>query len=1116
MTCSPRALLRSVPLLTSCYLALASGLLVSRADAGVFENGAILSRITGSVTELATGDLDGDGHIDVVIDDAALAKVQLLRGLGNGHLEFAGEASTGPSPGPLAVGDLNGDGRADVIVTNRGAASLSVVLSLAAGFQSQPVSLPGVPAQAQLTDLDDDGSRDILVALTSPAELGWLRGNGNGTFQPYVMLSSISQGTPRQVEVADFDADGDLDVAVLAMSGLFPTVLVGLDTGSGLSPLIALPSGQPGGPGPMRINPRGQFGVPEVCLFDLGPILGPGGFRGAPRYFSWRWDGQSFVGGVAGFHSSLPVSSAFRIMELNGQGVGDFVIGTDIYCIVPQIGAWSSNPTFGGPGLAAADMNGDGKADLVGASCQAVSVSLLTPVGDYTIESGGGAGYKFPIFKTPSTSFVVGELDEDAHLDAALVRGDSLWLRTGSAAGTFSSATLIPISTPMPRPLRLADINGDGRLDLVAILAQSSSDSRVVVVPNGVGTTFGTPVSTPVPSLVGAFGVGDANGDGRADVLVDDLDMVRVLKGNADGTLTETWSRALGDLFRGLRFADLDRDGALDLVLAGLDGGITSAHGNGDGTFADPVSFNGPLTTGDVIGVGDLDRDGVEDVCIGTETGLVSMKGLGGGALGPPVLTFASQYVLLDEFGDVDYDGIPDAIIRRSGGACSAPLEVARGLGDGTFELEGVYLRGFADEVVLAPLEDATLDLLFSTRFTVAEFSVLRNVTPVHSITASAAAGGSITPSGTVPVAEGADRQFQIVPAQNFGILDVLVDGVSVGAVSSYTFEDVSADHTIHATFIASTLVEVDFGIDRIRLGGNHLGHAVPTYIEPAGPETPADIVAASIRLNGVVSIDPSFTPVIGDHDRNGISDLEVQFRREDLDPILPAGDAVPVHINGAFTGGGLFHGSDVVAVRRPKIHVPRGNSSVVAGTEIVVEYELLEGANWVALLHSMDDGATWTLDATEQQNDGTLLWHAPNAVSQAARLAIAQVESGSQADPEVIGVLAVSEAFQITSLVGVPEIPSALELAAILPTPSRGVANIGFALPRTGRVRLDVLDLAGRRVTTLHEGSLEAGRHQRVWKGERTTGGLAPAGVYLVRLWTEQGERVRRVVWMR
>ncbi len=71
-------------------------------------------------------------------------------------------------------------------------------------------------------------------------------------------------------------------------------------------------------------------------------------------------------------------------------------------------------------------------------------------------------------------------------------------------------------------------------------------------------------------------------------------------------------------------------------------------------------------------------------------------------------------------------------------------------------------------------------------------------------ITASAGAGGTIAPSGAVTVFSGENKPFTITPDFGFAVDDVLVDGVSVGAVTSYTFNSVAANHTIAASFVSS------------------------------------------------------------------------------------------------------------------------------------------------------------------------------------------------------------------------------------------------------------------------------------------------------------------------
>lgn len=80
-----------------------------------------------------------------------------------------------------------------------------------------------------------------------------------------------------------------------------------------------------------------------------------------------------------------------------------------------------------------------------------------------------------------------------------------------------------------------------------------------------------------------------------------------------------------------------------------------------------------------------------------------------------------------------------------------------------------------------------------------------------YTITASAGTGGSISPSGSVSVREDTDKTFTITPDSGYHISDVLVDGKSVGAVTSYTFEDVQKKHTIEAVFAKDN---PDTGVD--------------------------------------------------------------------------------------------------------------------------------------------------------------------------------------------------------------------------------------------------------------------------------------------------------------
>ena len=83
---------------------------------------------------------------------------------------------------------------------------------------------------------------------------------------------------------------------------------------------------------------------------------------------------------------------------------------------------------------------------------------------------------------------------------------------------------------------------------------------------------------------------------------------------------------------------------------------------------------------------------------------------------------------------------------------------------------------------------------------------------PSHNITASAGIGGSISPSGTVSVTNGTSKMFSITANSGYHIADVLVDSSSVGAISSYTFTNVLADHTISATFSNTYIIAASAG----------------------------------------------------------------------------------------------------------------------------------------------------------------------------------------------------------------------------------------------------------------------------------------------------------------
>lgn len=111
--------------------------------------------------------------------------------------------------------------------------------------------------------------------------------------------------------------------------------------------------------------------------------------------------------------------------------------------------------------------------------------------------------------------------------------------------------------------------------------------------------------------------------------------------------------------------------------------------------------------------------------------------------------------------------------------------------------VDGVSVGVRADYTFTAVAKPHTISVTFKQK----------GVIEYRTITASAGAGGQISPSGAVKIEYGKNQSFAIIPNSGYLIENVVVDGVSKGAVSSYTFTNVTADHTIQATFIKEPIV---------------------------------------------------------------------------------------------------------------------------------------------------------------------------------------------------------------------------------------------------------------------------------------------------------------------
>ncbi len=131
-----------------------------------------------------------------------------------------------------------------------------------------------------------------------------------------------------------------------------------------------------------------------------------------------------------------------------------------------------------------------------------------------------------------------------------------------------------------------------------------------------------------------------------------------------------------------------------------------------------------------------------------------------------------------------------------------------------------------------------------------------------YNITASAGAGGSISPSGTTTLVKGDSKTFSITPSSGYKIFSVKVDGAPVGAVSSYTFSSITSGHTISAEFASNASVSVggaalgDGGSGTLKSGNaTKSGYGVTANVSVAASYVSDVTVTASYNFTSVKTV---------------------------------------------------------------------------------------------------------------------------------------------------------------------------------------------------------------------------------------------------------------------
>jgi hypothetical protein len=631
---------------------------------------------------VAVEDVNGDHKPDLLVANYCAdtncstdGSVGVLLGNGDGTFQAAVTyGSGGYHTVSVAVGDLNGDGKPDLVLassctssSNCANGSVGVLLGNGNGTFQAAVSYSSGGYEAQsvaVADVNGDRKLDLLVANTicapndcATGSVGVLLGNGDGTFQPAVTYDS-GGFSAESVAVADVNGDGEPDLLVAntcVSDGACVDGSVGVLLGNGDGTFQAAVSYGANGTGAASVAVRdvNGDGKPDLfvanacgnngddgCIGTLGVLLGNGNgtFRAAVNYGSGAYEPDLVAVKDVDGDGKPDLVVASRCDNVgNCNGVVGVLLGNGDGTFKPVV-------TYGSGGyeaqsVAVADVNGDGKPDLVVANACADSNCTSGGVVDVLLGNGDGtfqAAMSYGSGGQDAESVGVADLDGDGKPDLVVANGDgSVAVLSGNGDGTFQAATTYGSGGTGATSVAVADVNGDGKLDLVVANSCASSDctngSVGVLLGNGDGTFQAAVPYSSGGLYTDAVVLGDVNRDGKLDLVVASeyaissvtTGSVGVLLGNGDGTfqaavITST-PTPLGDI-RSLALADFDGDGKLDLAVGA---GNVLLLGKGDGTFQTSIVLG---AGGPGIAAGDFNLDGKPDLAVGGVTVLLNIS----------------------------------------------------------------------------------------------------------------------------------------------------------------------------------------------------------------------------------------------------------------------------------------------------------------------------------------------------------------------------------------------------------------------------------------------------------------------------------------------------------
>jgi hypothetical protein len=548
---------------------------------------------------------------------------------------------TSPDPRGLVVADFNHDGHQDLAYVTTGQVPVLHVLlgNGKGGFtEGASVQLPKgactfevVACRMVVGDFTHSGHPGILMAWNVYSDWGFivLPGNGDGTFGAPIVSTLPQSGNPGldtlvpiQYAVADFNGDGNLDIAAPDYQDLQIRVYLGDGKGNFTAGPTPVDSNAPYAAFAADVNRDGRIDLIVFSRYNQGAEIWLGDGTGNFSYFKT----YPALSGYAVF-------GALAVADVNGDGNLD-ILGTDgagniLVSTANGDGTFNAAQTLAsgfestwsvGGVLVPADLTGSGIPDLIVASEEGIDTSVATARLTYGPVQKRTAG---PFLAPP----VFADFNEDGAPDLAVGVEGGIQFFFGNHTGLFPDSTITPLAN-QGTFLFAGDFNGDG----IADVADIGADGYIRTYAGSKAGALGAPVksSAPVTTKFDYIGntVGDFDGDGHQDIAL----LGQVFYGNGDGTFTPVSLTTVAVGSGNVVAADLNKDGKSDLLA--IAGPVTvpgttaytysllALLGTAQRTFTSVTSYFAPYPptastdTPALIAVGDLNGDGHPDAAV--------------------------------------------------------------------------------------------------------------------------------------------------------------------------------------------------------------------------------------------------------------------------------------------------------------------------------------------------------------------------------------------------------------------------------------------------------------------------------------------------------------------